>query len=154
VVTVQGKLPRTPQTLPASRRWPSNYQVRYWSLCTGSSPVTGLGYNCVYDQQVPTSKGHRYTLVISKPADRPANAKARCGYKWLSFGQGENYDDPAARDWIGTVYMRFMAAEPGFAQAPQRMTEPGTEQAVMGDYLPRSEYMSQAEFEQRGCRES
>lgn len=152
VVTVEGKMPKTPQTLPSAKRWPSNYQVRYWSLCTGSSPVTGLGYNCVYDQQVPTSKKRKYTLVVSKAKDRPKNARARCGFKWLSFGQGENYPDPAARDWIGTLYMRFMAAEPGFKQAPQRMTEPGTEKQVMGKYLPRSKYMTKAEFEKRGCR--
>jgi hypothetical protein len=151
VVTVSGKLPRVPETLPSARRWPGDAQVRYWSLCTGSSPVTGLGYNCVYDQQVPLRRHRRYTMVISKPADRPDNARLKCGYRWLSFGGGENYPDPAARGYIDTLYMRFMAADPDFAQAPQRVTEPGTEKQVMGPYLPRSSYLSKAEFEKRGC---
>ncbi len=154
VVTVEGKLPRVPETLPRAGRWPGNYQVRYWSLCTGSSPVTGLGYNCVYDQQVPVRKHRKYTLVVSKPVDRPENARAACGYKWLSFGKGENYPDPAARDYIDTLYMRFMAAEPDWKQAPQRVTEPGTEQQVMGKYFPRSRYSTKAEFEKLGCKES
>jgi hypothetical protein len=154
VLTVSGKLPRFPRTLPRSKRWPSDYQVRYWSLCTGSSPVTGLGYNCVYDQQVPLGKHRRYTLVISRAADRPRNATAKCGYRWLSFGQGENYPDPAARDYIDVLYMRFMAAEPGWAEAPQRVTVPGTEQQVMGSYFPRSKYWSTAGFEKLGCRGS
>ncbi len=153
VVTVSGKLPTFPVTLPAARTWqPSSYQVRYWSLCTGSSPVSGLGYDCVYDQQVPLRGDRRYTLVISRPGDRPKNATAACGYRWLTFGKGENYPDPAARDYIDTLYMRFMAPSPSFAQAPQRMTAPGTEAAVMGPYLPRSQYTTTAAFEKRGCR--
>jgi hypothetical protein len=48
--------------------------------------------------------------------------------------------------------MGFMAAAPDFARAPQRVAEPGTERQVMGPYLPRSSYLSQAEFEKRGCR--
>lgn len=153
VVTVTGRLPTFPSTLPASVRWqPSRYQVRYWSLCTGSSPVTGLGYDCVYDQQVPLRGNRRYALVVSRPGDRPRNAKPACGYRWLTIGKGENYPDPASRSHVGTLYMRFMAADPSFAQAPQRVTKPGTEAAVMGPYLPRSQYTSKAAFEKRGCR--
>jgi hypothetical protein len=154
VVTVSGRLPRFPRTLPRARKWPGDYQVRYWSLCTGSSPVTGLGYNCVYDQQVPLRKHRRYTLVISKSADRPKNARAKCGYRWLSFGKGENYPDPAARDYIDVLYMRFMAAEPDWKRAPQRVSEPGTEKQVMGPYFPRSSYWTKAQFQKLGCRGS
>ena len=82
LLTVSGKMPTFPKTLPASKGWsPRNYQVRYWSLCSGSSPVTGLGYDCVYDQQVPLAKHRRYTLVIGRHADRPANARRKCGYR-------------------------------------------------------------------------
>jgi hypothetical protein len=123
-------------------------------LCTGSSPVTGLGYDCVYDQQVPLRKHRRYTLVISRSADRPKNARVQCGYKWMSFGQGENYPDPAARDYVGVLYMRFMDARPGWKQAPQRVTQPGTESQVMGSYFPHSSYSTKAEFQRRGCRRS
>jgi len=154
VVTVRGKMPRFPRTLPEARRWPGDYQVRYWSMCTGSAPVSGLGYNCVYDQQVPLRRHRRYTLVISRGADRPKNATAECGYRWLSFGQGENYPGPAARDYVDLLYMRFMAAEPDWARAPQRVTEPGTEAQVMGPYFPRSRYWSKSEFQRRGCRGS
>lgn len=152
VLVVTGKLPTFPATLPNVARWtPLRFQVRYWSLCTGSSPVTGLGYDCVYDQQVPLRGDRRYTMVVSRPADRPRNATPACGYRWLTFGQGENYPDAAARDYEGTLYMRFMVANPSFAQAPQKVTRPGTEAAVMGPYLPRSQYTSRAAFERRGC---
>ena len=154
VTTVEGKMPRFPETLPDSRGWqPADYQVRYWSLCTGSSPVTGLGYDCVFDQQVPLRKHRRYTLVIGRPADRPDNARAACGYRWLNFGKGENYPDPASRSYVDTLYMRFMAASGSWKRAPQRVTEPGTEKQTMGPYLPRSRYWTTAGFEKLGCDE-
>ena len=152
VVTVSGKLPTFPATLPAAVRWnPSSYQVRYWSLCTGSSPVSGLGYDCVFDQQVPLARNRQYTLVISRAADRPRNATPACGYRWLSFGQGENYPSPSARNYEDFVYMRFMAPSPSFAQAPQNVKTPGTEARVMGPYFPTSRYTTTAAFEKRGC---
>lgn len=152
VVTVTGKLPTFPTTLPAAKIWkPSSYQLRYWSLCTGSSPVSGLGFDCVYDQQVPLRGDRRYTVVVSRPADRPSNARPACGYRWMDFGAGEAYDDPASRDWVGTLYMRFMAPDPSFKHAPVNVTVPGTEAQVMGPYLPTSAYTSKADFEARGC---
>lgn len=87
VITVSGKLPTFPSTLPASRRMPRPGQLRYWSLCTGSSPVSGLGYDCVYDQQVPLRGDRRYTLVVSRPADRPRNATPRAGTSGSTSGR-------------------------------------------------------------------
>ncbi len=155
VITVSGKMPTFPATLPAARTWPRRpSQVRYWSLCSGSSPVSGFGYDCVFDQQVPLRGDRRYTLVVSRPADRPRNATAACGYRWLSFGRGEDYPDPAARDYIDALYMRFMASDPRWAQAPQRVKAPGTEARVMGPYFPRSAHTTRAAFERRGCRKA
>jgi hypothetical protein len=152
VVTVTGKLPTFPRTLPASLTWhPFPYQVRYWSMCTGSSPVSGLGYDCVYDQQVPLRGDRHYTLVVSRPNDRPRNATPACGYRWLTFGKGEDYPSPAARNYVDFLYMRFMAANPSFKQAPQKVKTPGTEARVMGPYFPRSHYTTTAAFERLGC---
>lgn len=153
LITFSGKMPVFPKTLPAAKRWnPQKYQVRYWSLCSGSSPVTGLGYDCVYDQQVPLSKGRKYTVVMGRAEDRPPNAKPACGYQWINFGEGENYPDPAARDYVDTMYMRFMAADPGWKQAPQKVKKPGTEKQVMGPYFPTSKYWTKAAFRKLGCR--
>lgn len=153
VVAVTGKMPTFPATLPHVTTFPKRRpQVRYWSMCTGSSPVSGLGYDCVFDQQVPLRGDRRYTLVVSKPADRPRNATPRCGVRWLTLGKGENYPDPAARDYVGVLYMRFMASDPSFKQAPQQVHVPGTEAKVMGPYFPTSSYTTKAAFEKRGCK--
>lgn len=50
--------------------------------------------------------------------------------------------------------MRFMAVNPRWAQAPQRVKTPGTEARVMGPYFPRSTYTSKASFERRGCKKA
>jgi hypothetical protein len=39
-----------------------------------------------------------------------------------------------------------------FSQAIQNTSTPGDEYAVMGDYLPTTEYMSTEEFESLGCK--
>ncbi len=153
LVTVSGKMPTFPVSLPAAKTWkPRKPQVRYWSMCSGSSPVTGLGYDCVYDQQVPLSKNRRYTLVVGHAKDRPPNARAECGYRWVNFGGGENYPDPASRDYIDNLYMRFMAVDPGWKQAPHKVKVPGTEEQVMGPYFPKSKYWTKAEFRKLGCK--
>ena len=153
LVTVSGKMPTFPKTLPAANRWnPRKYQVRYWSLCSGSSPVTGLGYDCVYDQQVPITKKRHYTVVIGRAKDRPPNARPACGYQWINFGKGENYPDPAARNYFDVMYMRFMAVDPGWEQAPQKVRKPGTEKKVMGPYFPKTKYWSKSAFRKLGCK--
>jgi hypothetical protein len=106
----------------------------------------------VFDQQVPLRGDRRYTLVVSRRQDRPKNASEACGYDWLDFGAGENYPDPASRDDVGVLYARFMFPDPRWAQAPQKVTTPGTERAVMGPYFPSSRYTTTARFERRGCR--
>lgn len=152
LMTISGKMPTFPRTLPAAKRWkPRNYQLRYWSLCTGSSPVTGLGYDCVIDQQVPLTRKRRYTIVVGRSKDRPRNARAACGYKWINFGQGENYPDPASRNYVGIMYMRFMAASRRWKRAPQRVKTPGTEKRIMGPYFPTSRYWTKSAFRKLGC---
>jgi len=153
VLVIKGKMPTFPRSLPKAKRWnPRKPQVRYWSLCSGSAPVSGLGYDCVYDQQVPLNRKRKYTIVVSRKADRPANARPACGYHWIDFGGGENYGDPAERDHVGNMYMRFMAVNPGWKQAPQKVKAPGTERKIMGAYFPTSEYTSKAAFQKLGCK--
>jgi hypothetical protein len=69
----------------------------------------------------------------------------------MDFGKGEDYPSPNARPNVGVAYMRFMAANPDWEQAPQKVTVPNTEAAIMGEYFPQSQYMSRTEFEALGC---
>ena len=144
---IEGRLPRTPQTyrgLEVMRRG----QMRFWSLCTGESRVTTFTPDCLADRQVLRRSGRNFTIVVSKPADRPANANRRCGAAWMDWGErGDGAGDPG----YGLLILRNMLVSPNFAHAIQRVDQAGTEAEVMGPYFPRTGYTTVEEFESRGC---
>ena len=147
VVVINGKLPRFPRTFAEPERMPGG-QLRFWSLCTGESRVTVRTPDCLADRQVLRRSGRRYTIVVSKPEDRPENARARCGVAWLDWGErGDGAGDPN----YALLIMRNMLVSPDFKRAIQRVERPTEEPAVMGQFFPRSEYGTVAEFESRGC---
>lgn len=148
VLVVRGKMPRTPRTYGGQRRM-GRGQMRYWSLCSGESRVTTRTPDCVWDRIVPLDATRRYTIVVSRREDRPANARRRCGVAWLNWG--ERGDGVGDRDY-GLLIMRNMLVSPRFRHAIQRVTQAGTEPEVMGPFFPRAAYTSRDQFEARGCR--
>ena len=50
------------------------------------------------------------------------------------------------------MYMRFMAVDPGWEQAPQKVRKPGTEKKVMGPYFPNTKYWTKSAFRKLGCK--
>ena len=96
---------------------------------------------CTNDAKVTTNARDRYTLVVSTPEDRPANARRRCGVTWVPFGIR-----PTA-----ALVMRNQLANPAFDHAIQKVRRPGTERRVMEEYLPRGHYTGTRAFERRGC---
>jgi hypothetical protein len=148
VLVLRGKLPTTPRTLKGDKRM-GRGQLRYWSMCQNESLATTAGAGCVYDEQIPLAKGRRYTIVTSRPADRPRNASPRCGVAfipWPARGDGAGHRDDAL------LLMRNLLPARGFRRAVQNTRVPGDERRVMGPYLPRGEYTSTRAFERRGCR--
>ena len=147
VLVVRGKLPRTPRTYGHQRRM-GRGQMRYWSLCSGESRVTTYTPDCVWDRIVPTNRRRFYTIVVSKAADRPSNARRACGVAWLKWPQrGDGAGDPN----YGFLVMRNMLVNPRFKRAIQKVTQAGTEPEVMGPFFPRAQYTSVSAFEARGC---
>lgn len=149
VLTLRGKLPVTPRTLHRQPRMAADVDMRYWSLCTNESMATTRVEDCVYDEDVVTDADGWYTIVVTRAEDRPANAVARCGVTWLEApvrgdGAGNLGDD--------LLLMRNMLPSADFAHAVQNTRVPGDEKAVMGDYLPTSQYSTTAQFAARGCR--
>ena len=115
-------------------------QVRYWSLCQNEF-VSQRVIDCAYDELVRTAAGGRFTLVVSTPGSRPANAQPECGVNWIRWGGQPD----------GLVILRHMLPSVDFAQAIQRVSQAGTEQAVVGEYLPTGAHTTKADFEARGC---
>jgi hypothetical protein len=148
LLVVRGKLPVFPRTR-AGQRVMADAQVRFWSLCTGESRVTARTPDCLADRQVSIGRARRFTVVVSRAADRPANARRRCGVSWLDWGER---GDGAGNPDYGFLILRNMLVSPSFAQAIQRVPRPGAERQTMGPYFPRAAYSSKEEFEERGCR--
>lgn len=101
--------------------------------------------------QVPLVADRDYTIVLSRPEDRPKSATIENGVAWLEWSpRGEGLDDPRNRTDFGMLMLRIMANNPNRAQSPDKGTKPGTEEAVIGPYLPRGEYTDKATFEKMG----
>jgi hypothetical protein len=147
VIVLEAKLPRIPATGAESAN-ADKYDLRYWSLCTNEGLASTRYTDCVYDKNVVTDKDRNYTIVISKPDDRPANATRKCGVTWLDFGQ---QGDGAGNTGLSTLIMRNMLANPDFPQAIQRIPTVGEERATLGVYLPTPQYSNKATFEKQGC---
>lgn len=146
VYVFRAKLPTFPDTYAGTKIVPEG-QVIYWSVATVASAPSGELWDGVFDMQVPVDKDGYYTIVVSRPDDRPKNATPENGVTWIDWGPGEGLNDPRNRkDW-GMLLMRFMVPQQGWEHSPAKVTKPGMEAAVMGPYYPRGYYTTKALFE-------
>ncbi len=147
LVVLRGRLPDFPQTVKGPNRMPEG-ELRFWSLCSGESRVTTRTPDCLADRQVLAQSGRSYTIVVSKRADRPANARAKCGVAWLDWGEG---GDGAGDPDYALLIMRNMLVDPDWDEAIQRVERPSEEAEVMKEHFPDSHYETVEEFEAEGC---
>ena len=149
VYVLRAKLPTFPDTYAGAETMPDG-QVKYWSVVNLASAPSGELWDGVFDMQVPLDEEGDYTIVMSRPEDRPRNATRENGVAWIDWGPGEGLDDPRDRkDW-GMLLMRFMVCHPDWQHSPAKAREPGTEEAIMGPYYPRGYYTTKADFEAQG----
>jgi hypothetical protein len=117
-----------------------------------ATAASGDLWDGVFDMQVPVDKDGYYTIVVSRPEDRPRNATRESGVAWVDWGPGEGLNDPRNRkDW-GMLLMRFMVPHRDWEHSPAKVTKPGMEAAVMGPYYPRGYYTTKERFEAEGVR--
>ncbi|MGW6057858.1 hypothetical protein [Streptomyces sp. NPDC055189] len=150
VVVMRAKMPTTPATHDGEHRMTSG-QLRYWSMCTyeaWSSKVDGP-QSCLYDERMHTDRKGYFTVVVSRPRDRPRNATTACGVNWLPWpakGDGAGHPDDAL------VLMRNMLPADTFTQTPKNTRTGDDEAKVMGSYLPTGIHMSTRQAQQQlGC---
>ena len=127
LVVIQARSLSYPDTSSGKGPMPGGTDVRYWSICTYDAP-TQRNYGCAADQQLAPAGG-AYTVVVSTPANRPADL---CGATWLPFGGG-----PQAllifRNQLGTAPYTVQHVTLGHEQD-------------MGAYYPAAAYMDQAGY--------
>lgn len=157
VYVMQGKMPAFPNTyagkdgrgaaiMPAA-------QSQYWSLVSCESAPSGQVVDGLTDFQVPLDKDRNYTIVVSRPEDRPKNATLENGVAWIKWSpRGEGLDDPRNRADFGMLLLRIMRNNPTWKQRPDNITKPGTGEAVMGPYFPKGYYTTKEEFEAKGAK--
>jgi hypothetical protein len=102
-------------------------QLRYWSFCQ-NDPYTQRYIACLRDDQVKLDNEGFYTIVVSRPSDRP-----KCAKNWLPWGPQPH----------GTLIYRHMLPDPAFSGAIQKSSY-GTEKQTMGDYYPAARYATPA----------
>lgn len=143
VVALHPKMPRTPPTVNGNAVM-GDGDMRYWSLCVNNGDTLAV-IDCLYDEQVVRDAQDRAVIVVSRSADRPANATPACGVTWLDWGVPEN----------GLLIMRNQLVKPesNFPYAIQYVPgPPGAHEAeVMQDYYPYGEHLNKADFEALGC---
>lgn len=149
VYVFRAKMPTFPDTFAGTKIMPDG-QVKYWSVCTMASAPSGELWDGVTDMMLPLDDKGYYTIVVSRPEDRPKNATEENGVVWMDWGPGEGLTDPRNRtDW-GMLLMRFMVCKPDWENSPAKIRKPGTEEAVMGPYYPRGYYTTKEQFEVNG----
>jgi hypothetical protein len=146
-LVMRGQAPRTPRTRNGEPTMDANVDLRYWSVCKYRSIADGAVDSCVYDEQVPTDAGGRYTIVVSTLAARPSNARAECGVAWMDWGVGDGIGNPHG----GFVALRHMLPAPGFKSSLWATQHPGDERQALGPYFPETTYEAKSGFEARGC---
>jgi hypothetical protein len=138
VLVLQGRSPSFPRTRAGTATMPTRVDVRYWSLCQNENSSTRY-VDCVYDEDLLLDADGRYTVAISTPDERPANATAKCGVNWLPWGPTQE----------GLPIMRHMLPSPDFAESIQQAGE--NPAATMGEVLPVGAYTTTQNFEARRC---
>ncbi|MDP3857260.1 MAG: hypothetical protein Q8Q73_05780 [Stagnimonas sp.] len=135
---VRGKAPKA-ATVPAQAPL-GNAEVRYWSLCT-NEVLSQRFTDCLYDAQVPLDADGYFTVLVSDPDQRPANAIAENGIGWLAWGA--LYPD-------ATLLYRHMLPSVGYAEAIQNIPQGTPPETVMGSYYPLLAYCDRATVEAAG----
>lgn len=157
VAVTRVKQPTTPRTRNGERIFGTG-QLRYFSVCNyditgGAAQETPEGWPranrqimCIPDEfMVPDEDGF-VTIVMSRPEDRPQNAKNGCGASWMKATEDDRFErNVQFQTW------RHLLPDPDFAEAGHNVLEPGQEEEVMGPYLPTTEFMTTEEYEALGC---
>jgi F5/8 type C domain len=163
VAVLVGKMPVFPDTRNGAPLMQKG-QVRYWSLCGYDNDIAaklpGSVINGIMDDEVTLDRERNYIIALSRPEDKPQNAKTANGVSWVNWGPtselglmmrfvtvaGE-WDFPlspheqhlswANSDWTGSRYDSTLIgvnSHKGFMQC----------------YLPRIRIMKREDFEALG----
>lgn len=132
LTVIQARALTYPSTQLGAPVMPAATDVRYWSLCS-YDPASQRELGCAADYQAAPSGG-TYTVVVSTPANRPADL---CGAAWLPFG-------PNLQSLL--IFRNQLGTSPYTVQGTQLGHE-----TAMGAYYPAARYLDRQGFAQTVC---
>ncbi len=164
VLVFTGRLPITPQTRHGEATMQAA-ELRFWSLChAGHGPqgrYRGVIYGCIMDDEIAVDQNYDYIIVLSRPENKPSNARPDCGVTWQARGPEEPqeilirwlsvYPDHASNPYVPTDKLVPWSigswSEDAYDPTLIGQNAPG----VMGPYHPILHYLTKPEFEALGC---
>ena len=117
-----GRMPTFPDTYAEAKNM-GDGQVVYWSVGTMGAPPSGQLWDGVFDMMVPLDKDGYYTIVVSRPEDRPKNATRENNVTWIDWGPGEGSNDPTEPQGLGHVAHAFHGLRPQLEAQPRESTQ-------------------------------
>lgn len=141
ILLVRGRAPAFPDT-EAGAPVTGGEVLRYWSFCTNVYAAPFPVTDCAHDARFPVDAARTYTLVVSRPVDRPVNARRSNGVVWLRWGSTR---DPML------LLMRNLLADPTDPNSAVRVAPGAPAATTMGPYAPRAVLCSRAAFERGGA---
>ncbi|MEO7941667.1 MAG: hypothetical protein ABIR55_23820 [Burkholderiaceae bacterium] len=143
VFVLRAKAPTTPHTVKGDARMGEG-DLRYWSWCSNQGFANTRVNECVHDENIPVGPDGFYTLVVSRAADRPRNARNECGVAWLPMADD---GDGAGDEDVTVLQLRHMLGTGEFKNAIQNVQTAASMAGDMGAYYPRGRYLSTSAFE-------
>ena len=154
VYAVQGRLPTTPRTWDQnSGPMSTGNDMRYWSMCSTTFPMSDLTSDCLNDENLRTSldAGGKYLIVASRLVDRPRNAEERCGVNWLQLGHNDGIPGGSS-GYAGLVTRHTLPDAAVSTRTWSYVSSPGEEKKALGDVRPSVVNLYDKErFELLGC---
>lgn len=138
VFAIRARRPVTPDPERGVPLWAPS-EIRMWTACSYNF-WNGRANACVQDAEVVANDDGDYTLVVSRPADRPANATVEHGVTWLDAGPFLD----------GQLSLRMLMREDALLRGVRAAVEGRDASEEARAHVPRIAYCSRARFEQGG----
>lgn len=137
VFVLRGKAPTVSKTFN-NKGLLTQGDLRYWSIYSNQGFANTRVNDCLFDEEIPVDQNGYYTVVVSRVADRPRNAKPECGIGWLPMAEdGDGAVDPD----MTIVQIRHMLASNNFKHTIANVEQQKDLASVMGEYLPKTHYL-------------
>jgi hypothetical protein len=140
VFAIRAKKPKTVNKTEGREPWSDDLDFRMWTACTYNF-WNGKANDCVVDNDILADEDGYYTLLVSEPKNRPANATNENHITWLDAG---NFLD-------GQISFRMLPKTTPFLEQLRKDVQNST----LSPYRPETAFCHRETFERGGfaaCR--